>query len=179
MNNLTAQRAHTDASSACDLKDKAVCRGRLEVMAWRLRIGWLATRSRSSSRRLLLYTTEMPNTPCQILAGRILERGDKVLQRNRSQIAANVGLLGLFASRHHDKLALYPPQGGTMAIVEQKTSLTSTEFCEQLLNEEKVFLVPGGVLGISDRLLRFGLGRRDFAQGLERLECFLHRRVAR
>ncbi len=64
-----------------------------------------------------------------------------------------------------------------MALVEQRTPLTSVELCKRLLNEERVFLVPGEVMGMSDRLLRFGLGRDDFAQGLERLGNLLQRRT--
>ena len=66
-----------------------------------------------------------------------------------------------------------------MAIVEQGTSLTGTDFCERLLQEERVFLVPGKTLELSDRALRFGLGRRDFADGLQRLGRFLSRLSAR
>jgi aspartate/methionine/tyrosine aminotransferase len=60
-----------------------------------------------------------------------------------------------------------------MALVEQQTKLTSTEFCERVLDEQRLFLIPGRPLGISDRLLRFGLGMSDFSQGLERLGQFL------
>ena len=49
----------------------------------------------------------------------------------------------------------------------------------RLLDEEKVFLVPGSAMSMSDRLLRFGLGRRDFVDGLERLGSFFDRHVVR
>ena len=58
-------------------------------------------------------------------------------------------------------------------MVEQKTSMTSTELCERLLDDQRVFLVPGNSMGMSDRLLRFGLGRNDFSEGLDRLGDFL------
>ncbi|MEO2019020.1 MAG: hypothetical protein ABGZ53_32135 [Fuerstiella sp.] len=66
-----------------------------------------------------------------------------------------------------------------MAMVEQRTDLASTELCQRLLDEERLFLVPGKPLGMSDRLLRFGLGRSDFTQGLDRLDRFLKRLTMR
>lgn len=164
--------------AACDLYEKAVSVTGVSKThgLGGLRIGWLATRCRdviSAARKYRYYTTEMTNTPCQHLAIRALERGNELLQRNRSRIGANVERLRSFVSQHHDKLVLHAPKAGTMTVVEQRTRLTSTELCERLLNEEKVFLIPGGVMGMSDRLLRFGLGRDDFAQGLERLGEFL------
>jgi aspartate/methionine/tyrosine aminotransferase len=55
------------------------------------------------------------------------------------------------------------------------TPLSGREFCARLLEEERVFLVPGGVMGISDRLLRFGLGRENLGEGLERAGNFISR----
>ena len=166
--------------AACDLYDKAISVTGVSKThgLGGLRIGWLATRCRkviSAAREYRFYTTEMTNTPCQILANRVLEQGQEVIRRNRAEIAANVERLRRFAEQFQDTLAFYPPQGGTMAMVEQKTPSTSAEFCERLLDEESVFLVPGSTMGMSDRLLRFGLGRDDFADGLERLGRFLHR----
>jgi len=169
--------------ASCDLYDKAISVTGVSKThgLGGLRIGWLATRCQeviAAAREYRFYTTEMPNTPCQILARRALENGKDILQRNRSQIASNVERLRLFAEQHQDTLVFHPPQGGTMVTIEQTTHLTSAELCERLLDEERVFLVPGSTMGMSDRLLRFGLGRDDFADGLERLGRFLKRAFA-
>jgi aspartate/methionine/tyrosine aminotransferase len=166
--------------AACDLYEKAVSVASVSKThgLGGLRIGWLATRCRriiEAARQYRFYTTEMTNTPCQHLASRALGRGDDILRRNRSRIAANVERLCLFAEQQHGKLVFHRPKAGTMAVVEQRTPLASTELCNRLLDAERVFLVPGGVIGMSDRLLRFGLGRDDFAEGLARFEDFLRR----
>jgi aspartate/methionine/tyrosine aminotransferase len=62
-----------------------------------------------------------------------------------------------------------------MAVFTQHTGLTSTELCRRLLEEERLFLIPGKPLGMSDRLLRVGLGQNDFENGLMRLGTFLKR----
>lgn len=170
----------TTLPAACDLYEKAVSVSGVSktLGLGGLRIGWLATRCRKTieaAREYRFYTTETTNTPCQYLTCRALQRGNQILPRNRARIAANVERLRLFAEEHHDKLVLHMPKAGTMAVVEQKTALTSVDLCQRLLNAERVFLVPGEVIGISDRLLRFGLGRNDLAEGLARFGDFLRR----
>ena len=167
--------------AACDLYDKAISVTGVSKThgLGGLRIGWLATRAQTvleTAKQYRFYTTEMTNTPCQFLARLALERGGEILQRNRSRIVTNVERLRSFAEQHQSTLTLHPPQAGTMAVVEQKTGLSSTEFCERLLEQERVFLVPCEVMGMSDCLLRFGLGRDDFAEGLERLGNFLNQK---
>ncbi len=166
--------------AACDLYEKAVSVTGVSKThgLGGLRIGWLATRCReiiTSAREYRFYTTEMTNTPCQHLAARALEAGDGILCRNRQRIVANVEQLTSFAEQHHEIMTLHRPYGGTMAVVEQKTPLTSTQLCERLLDEQRVFLIPGASMGMSDRLLRFGFGRDDFSEGLDRLDRFLKR----
>lgn len=166
--------------AACDLYEKAVSISSVSKThgLGGLRIGWMATRCREvidSAKEYRFYTTEMTNTPCQLLAGRALERSGVILRENRSRIAANLDRLRAFTAGHHDTLGLHAPRAGTMALVEQKTPLSSVEFCNRLLDEERVFLVPGETVGLSDRLLRVGLGREDVARALDRLGNFLRR----
>jgi aspartate/methionine/tyrosine aminotransferase len=166
--------------AACDLYERAVSISSVSKTfgLGGLRIGWMATRAEdviAKAKEYRFYTTENTNTPCQFLAARALGKGAEILAQNRARIQANVTRLHAFAEQHRGTLVLHPPQAGTMALVEQLTPLTGREFCARLLEEERIFLVPGGVMGISDRLLRFGLGRNDFALGLERLANFLSR----
>lgn len=60
-----------------------------------------------------------------------------------------------------------------MAVVEQRSPLPSSILCNRLLDAERVFLVPGEAIGMSDRLFRFGFGRDDFAEGLAQFGRFL------
>jgi aspartate/methionine/tyrosine aminotransferase len=166
--------------AACDLYDKAVSTTGVSktLGLGGLRIGWLATHCAeviAAAKEYRFYTTETTNTPCQIFASRALERCDEILQRNRRQLVENVERLRTFTEQHQQLLVLHPPKAGTLTMVEQKTSLTSTELCERLLVEQRVFLVPGKAMGMSDRLLRFGLGWNDFSKGLDRLGNFLQR----
>ena len=164
--------------AACDLYEKAVSVAGVSKTfgLGGLRIGWLVTRCQEVLKRAKeyrYYTTEMTNTPTQVLAAAALRKGNAILGRHRGLIESNVALLSAFCAEHEKQVVLHPPQAGTTALLEQKTALTSSEFCERLLDDQRVFLVPGKSMRMSDRWLRIGLGRSDFAEGLERLGRFL------
>jgi aspartate/methionine/tyrosine aminotransferase len=164
--------------AACDLYEKAISISGVSktLGLGGLRIGWMVTRCRevlAAAQRYRFYTTEMTNTPCQLLASRALDRSAEILVRNRAYIAENLEQLRRFVQQHRDLLVLQSPKAGTMAIVQQNTPLTSVEFCERLISEERTFLVPADLIGLSNRSLRFGLGRQDLAAGLDRLGQFL------
>ncbi|MEZ6124250.1 MAG: aminotransferase class I/II-fold pyridoxal phosphate-dependent enzyme [Planctomycetaceae bacterium] len=165
-------------AAACDLYEKAVSvTGVSKTFGLGgLRIGWLATRCREvlqRAKQYRYYTTEMTNTPCQMLAAAALRKSNDILSRNRGVILSNLEVLTTFCSRYEQQLLLHPPQAGATVLIEQKTGWSSTEFCERLLDDQRVFLVPGASMRMSDRLLRIGLGRSDFADGLERLGRFV------
>ncbi len=168
--------------AACDLYEKAISIASVSKTfgLGGLRIGWMATRSPeviAAAKEYRFYTTEMTNTPCQLLAARALERGAEILGRNRLRLQANLEKLSSFVEQQKGILILHPPKAGTMALVEQLTPLSGREFCTRLLDEERAFLVPGDVMGISNRLLRFGIGREDLGEGLERLRNFVNRLI--
>lgn len=163
--------------AACDLYDNAVSvAGMSKPFGLSgLRIGWLVTKCESVRQAVKLYrfnTTETTNTPGQWLACRALARPHDILARNRSLIVENLNLLQQFVAKYEPPLRLYIPKAGTMAVVEQRTGISSTELCQRFLDDERILLVPGKLLGMSDRMLRFGLGRNGFAEGLDRLSLF-------
>jgi aspartate/methionine/tyrosine aminotransferase len=170
----------TTLPAVCDLYDKGISITGLSKSfgLGGLRMGWMATKCdevRTAVKRYRYYTAEMTNTPCQWLACRALERKNEVLSRNRALIASNLELLEKFVHSHSTVLNLFRPKAGTMAMVEQRTNLTSSELSKRILKEERLFLIPGKPLGMSDRLLRFGLGMRGFTLSLECLDRFLKR----
>ncbi len=166
--------------AACDLYHKAISVTGVSKPfgLGGLRIGWMATKQEKihvAVRQYHYNTAEMTNVPCQWLACRALQKADRILTQNREIISAILGRIDAFVDSHADRLTLFRPKAGTMAIVEQKTNITSTEFCQRVLDEERLFLIPGRPLGMSDHLLRFGLGMSDFSQALDQLDRFLGR----
>ena len=169
---------HDTLPAACDVYENAVTTAALSKPygLGGLRLGWLASRNPEiveNVKRYRFYTTENTNLPSQFLAERALAKADRILEVNRQRIAGNLARLADFVKRHEARLSLQPPKGGTMAVVRQRTGLTSTEFCKQLLEDQKLFLVPGPMVGLPNDALRVGLGRDSFSEALERCEDFL------
>ncbi len=78
-------------------------------------------------------------------------------------------------------LDCHQPQGAFYAFPSiRSTGLSSTEFAEQLILEEKVAVVPGNVFGESgEGYIRctYAISLEQLEQALERIDRFLHRRV--
>lgn len=75
------------------------------------------------------------------------------------------------------QISYLKPQGAFYLFVNIKnTSMSSWEFCEQLLNKHKVAVIPGSVFSkTSDDFIRvsFGANQKDLIEGLNRLITFI------
>lgn len=76
-------------------------------------------------------------------------------------------------------LSIYPPKGAFYAFIniqhfiDNNKFKTSSEFCDKLLDEEKIALTPGDAFG-ADGFIRFSFAasQEDIQKGLDRLEKF-------
>ena len=169
---------HEALPAACDVSECAVSITGLSKPhgLGGLRIGWLATRRQDvleQVRQYRFYTTETTGMPSQWLACRALARQESILATNRARIARNLKLLQQMVAGRAGVLELTAPEAGTMAVVRQRTGLSGTAFCERLLERERLFLIPGRLVGLPDDALRLGLGRADFPESIDRLDEFL------
>ena len=64
------------------------------------------------------------------------------------------------------------PLAGPIAFARLRQGGTAA-FCKEMVNERGVLLVPATVFDFGDNHLRFGLGRRNFPDGLAVLETHL------
>jgi aspartate/methionine/tyrosine aminotransferase len=169
---------HKTLPAACDLSESAVSISGLSKPhgLGGLRIGWIATRRQDvldCVKRYRFYTTEMTGMPPQWLACRALAQQQSIVSANRARIADNLNLLQQLAARRANVLQLTVPEAGTMAIARQRTGLSGTSFCERLLEDQRLLVIPGRLVGLPDDALRIGLGRADFPQAIERLDEYL------
>lgn len=79
--------------------------------------------------------------------------------------------------RHENLFEFHPPQGSSICFPRLKTGQNIEEFCDLLVKESGVLLLPATMYDTSDFAerghFRLGLGRKIFAQGLEQLDKFL------
>jgi aspartate/methionine/tyrosine aminotransferase len=115
-----------------------------------------------------------------VLALAAVRATQKLTQRCRDIIAANLNASDAFFARWPDIFEWHRPQGGPIAFPRLRTGEDVEQWCEQLVKESGVLLLPAGVYdheaSVKRGHFRIGLGRQNLPQCLEQLEAWLVKR---
>lgn len=164
--------------AACELSASAVSLGTLAKSFGLagLRIGWIATRNervREAVAAYKHYLTICNSAPSEFLAEMALRHAATLLARNRALAIANRALLDAFFSRRSDSFAWVRPSAGPIAFPRLLWNESADEFCDRLVREAGVLLLPSSIYDYGDRHVRIGFGRGNMPLALERLDAFL------
>jgi len=165
--------------SGCDLYERAITLGGLSKAHGLpgVRAGWLALQDVALRDRILGwkdYTTICASAPSEALAQIALGIGETLVARSVQILRHNLALAEPFFERWRGVFRWNRPQAGSVALVGVRSG-SAREFCQQLLREQGVLLLPSSGLGYGDGHVRFGLGRLSFAEALEQLDRYLSR----
>lgn len=136
-----------------------------------LRIGWLALQDQAVLADLMCwkdYTTICSSAPGEFLARLALEQAESIIARNLAIIQTNLTQVRNFMAARSNLFDWREPLAGPIAFARLRRG-SAAAFCERLVNERGVLLVPSTVFDFGDSHLRFGLGRRNFPEGLAQL----------
>jgi aspartate/methionine/tyrosine aminotransferase len=167
----------TRLPAACDLGDHAVSLGvtsKTYGLAG-LRIGWIATKNKDVYDRMAAlkdYTTICNSAPSEFLAELALRHRQKLIDRNLGIIEYNLAVIDDLFSRHADLFAWVRPRAGSMGFPRLLMGDVD-DFCDKLVNEAGVLLLPGSMYDDSANHFRLGLGRKNLPEAAARLEEFL------
>jgi aspartate/methionine/tyrosine aminotransferase len=151
-----------------------------------LRVGWIACRDHALLRLLERhkhYTSICNAGPSEFLAAVALDAADRIHERNRGIIAANLPLFDAFFAAHADLFDWAPPDGGCVAFPRYRGPDGVEAFCRDLVEQAGVLLLPAGIYRSEiapvpvDRF-RIGVGRRDPEPALTAVGRFLAERHA-
>lgn len=162
-----------------------------------LRIGWVVSHQGSLLERMKAlkdYTTICSSAPSELLALMGLRSRTDILAANRERVLQNITTAAEFFDRHSTFLEWTPPQAGTVCFPRLtalgdsadagrggrdvvKAAASAETFCARVLRDTGVLLLPSTVYGYGDSHFRLGLGRDDFATGLEVLDAYLIRQT--
>jgi aspartate/methionine/tyrosine aminotransferase len=81
-------------------------------------------------------------------------------------------MLTSFFSRHQDVFEWYEPKAGPIAFPNYLGESVE-QFCDELVRQTGVLLLPGTVYGEEYNCFRIGFGRSNMAEGLQKIEQFL------
>jgi aspartate/methionine/tyrosine aminotransferase len=170
-------KAEDRLPAACDLGEHAVSLGVMSKTYGLagLRIGWVATHNQSIYSRmgsLKDYTTICNSAPSEYLAIVGLRNRQRLIDRNLGIIKSNLQLVEAFMERHSDEFSWIRPRAGSMAFPRYLGGSVEA-FCDKLVREAGVLLLPGSVYDEHENHFRLGLGRKNLPEALARLEDFI------
>lgn len=140
-----------------------------------LRSGWLVVRDETLRERLIgwkHYTTICAPAPSEFLALAAVRAQEALRQRSQDIVDRNLAAADDFFARWSDLFSWRRPQAGPVALVGVNRP-SAEAFCQELIDEAGLLLLPATNLDYDDRHVRFGFGRRDAARNLERLDAYL------
>lgn len=163
--------------AACDINPKAISLGVMSKTYGLpgLRIGWLATHDRDVYDRVTIlkdYTTICNSAPSEFLAELALRHRNKLAERNTGIIRKNMVILDGLFERHSERLSWKPPVAGPIAFPKLLGEDVDS-FCDRLVREKGVLLVPGTIFGDQENHFRIGFGRKNMPEAVNRFEEFL------
>ncbi|MFT5697322.1 MAG: aspartate/methionine/tyrosine aminotransferase [Desulforhopalus sp.] len=146
-----------------------------------LRIGWIA----SQDKELLLqferykhFLSICNSGPSEFFAKIVLNNREKILRQNRTLLRHNLSELAQFFGEYPALFDWYTPDGGCIAYPRYKGKGTVEHFCETLVEEHGILLLPASIyrsdlMETPNDRFRIGFGRRNIEDGLAVFRGFL------
>jgi len=167
----------TRLPSACDYGEHAVSLGvtsKTYGLAG-LRIGWIATKNKKvyeSMASLKDYTTICNSAPSEFLAEVAMRNRQKLIDRSLAIIKHNLIIVDKLFASHASLFTWVRPKAGSMGFPKLLKGDVEV-FCDDLVRKAGVLLLPGTMYDESKNHFRLGLGRKNLAQAVGRLEVYL------
>ena len=144
-----------------------------------LRIGWLTSKDDKVLGRvkeLKDYTTICSSAPSEILAIIALQNRSEIICQQVKRARRNVGVLESFFSARRDWFRWHRPVGGSVCFPRMTIVDDTTLFCEHLIQETGIMLVPSSQFQFGRQHIRIGFGRDDLPEVIERFSAYLEHR---
>ena len=141
-----------------------------------LRLGWLATQDRALIDRWLAfkdYTTICHSAPSEVLGLIALRAKEAIIQRNLGIIQENLQHAGRFFAERQDLFTWIRPTAGSVAFPQWAGNTPVESFCQNMLDQAGVMIVPGSIFDFPGDHFRIGLGRKNLPDVLERISDYL------
>lgn len=141
-----------------------------------LRLGWLITQDQDVMRKLATlkdYTTICGSAPSEVLGIMALRQKARILQKNRERIQSNIEAVKEFFQKHSKLFTWVESQAGSIAFPRLNDKIKAAEFCDKVVKEKNIMILPANVFDYSENHIRVGLGRENFKDILKELEGYV------
>lgn len=164
--------------SACEVYDKAISlfgMSKTFGMAG-ARIGWLITKDKALYAKMVTfkdYTTICSSAPSEILSIIALRNKEKIIDRHLIRIKRNLELLDSFFEEFRNIFEWIKPIAGTIGFPKLKDRVNTLDFCQKIVKEANIMLLPSTVYDYDNQHFRLGFGRENMPEALEKLRLYL------
>ena len=142
-----------------------------------LRLGWIVAPPALLHQVMIHrdYNTISVGMIDDLIASIALENREALLDRNRQIVRTNLDILARWVEGE-PAVSWFRPDGATVTLLRYDLDLPSRAFCENLLEETGVLLVPGSVFGVEGCVrIGFGNGTETLKAALPLVSDFLRR----
>jgi aspartate/methionine/tyrosine aminotransferase len=167
--------------AACELYERAISLSGLSKSYGLpgLRVGWLASKTSEvldKVSRIKSYTTICGSAPAEILAIIALRSRSSILQQQNERTRRNLQILQRFFEDRAHSFAWNRPKGGSICFPRMLEVEDTYEFCEQIVREACIMLVPSRIFQYGDHHVRIGFGKENLPEGIARFAEYLDQR---
>lgn len=165
--------------SACEVYDKAIVLfGMSKTFGLAgLRIGWVVIKDKDLYQKMAIfkdYTTICSSAPSEILSLIALRSKDIIIQNHLGRINRNLQLLDDFFEKYKKLFSWVRPKAGTIGFPRLHLDIDSSNFCEKLVKETGILLLPSSVYDYDNKHFRLGFGRENMPEALSKFEEYIN-----
>ena len=102
-----------------------------------------------------------------------LKNRNKIIDMQLRRLRRNISVLDSFFSEYGDYFQWHRPLGSSVSFPSLLFEDSASSFCEKLLKDTGVLLVPSGLFDFGDQHVRVGFGREDLPQVINRFAEYL------
>ncbi len=141
-----------------------------------LRIGWIATNDLEiidKMTKMKHYTSICSSAPSEYLATLALKHGDEILNNNLNLIKNNIDSANILFQKYPKLFNFNKPMAGPVGFIKININTHIKDFCDKLVKEKGVLLLPANIYDFEGQYFRMGFGRKNFKTSLKMFEQFL------
>lgn len=141
-----------------------------------LRMGWIASQNHEVLERIVAlkdYTTICHSAPSEILAIMALQNRSTIIGQQLHRLRKNITVLDSFFADYDDCFKWNRPVGSSICFPRLLIQQSASGFCEELVRETGIMLVPSSLFQFGDQHVRIGFGRENLPEVIERFSAYL------
>jgi len=168
-----SEQSGTPGETPLPYYEKAIVTGSISKLgATSPRIGWVIADPETINGcwNTKDYTTLGHSGLGELMAIRILDAREKLVERNLAISSRNIDTIKQWAENNSDSVSMTTPEAGFTVFPKYRHNIPSEQFCEGLLKEKDVMLSPGTYFGKEGYLrINTGSNNETLTEGLRRL----------